>query len=90
MPRVRRGPKRRYKRKKILAQAKGYFQAKSKLYKRAKEAVDRSQKFAYIGRRLKKRDLPTVQSWFSYPTMGSPFLSPRQMPILPATGHPGS
>ncbi len=56
MPRVRRGAKRRQKRKKILARAKGYFQTKSKLYRQAKEAVDRSQKFAYIGRRLKKRD----------------------------------
>ena len=56
MPRVTRGSKRRQKRKKILARAKGYFQTKSKLYRQAKEAVDRSQKFAYIGRRLKKRD----------------------------------
>ena len=56
MPRVTRGSKRRQKRKKILARAKGYFQTKSKLYRYAKEAVDRSQKFAYIGRRLKKRD----------------------------------
>ena len=56
MPRVRRGAKRRQKRKKILARAKGYFQTKSKLYRYAKEAVNRSQKFAYIGRRLKKRD----------------------------------
>lgn len=56
MPRVKRGSKRRQKRKKILARAKGYFQTKSKLYRYAKEAVDRAQKFAYIGRRLKKRD----------------------------------
>ena len=56
MPRVKRGSKRRQKRKKILARAKGFFQTKSKLYRSAKEAVDRSQKFAYIGRRLKKRD----------------------------------
>ena len=56
MPRVKRGSKRRQKRKKILSRAKGYFQTKSKLYRYAKEAVDRAQKFAYIGRRLKKRD----------------------------------
>ena len=56
MPRVTRGSRRRKKRKKILARAKGYFQAKSKLYRYAREAVDRSEKFAYIGRRLKKRD----------------------------------
>lgn len=56
MPRVRRGSKRRNRRKKILAQAKGYYQRKSKLFRYAKEAVERGQKFAYIGRRLKKRD----------------------------------
>ncbi len=56
MPRVTRGAKRRNRRKKILAQAKGYYQRKSKLFRYAKEAVERGQKFAYIGRRLKKRD----------------------------------
>ena len=56
MPRVKRGSKRRERRKKILSKAKGYFQAKSKLYRYAKEAVERGQKFAYIGRKLKKRD----------------------------------
>ena len=60
MPRVKRGSKRRQKRKKILAQAKGYFLRKSKLYRYAREAVDRSQKFAYIGRRLKKRDFRSL------------------------------
>jgi large subunit ribosomal protein L20 len=56
VPRVKRGNKRRLKRKKVLAQAKGYYQGKSKLYRYAKEAVDRAQKFAYVGRKLKKRD----------------------------------
>ena len=56
MPRVKRGSKRRDRRKKILAAAKGYYQRKSKLYRYAKEAVERGQKFAYVGRRLKKRD----------------------------------
>ena len=60
MPRVTRGPRRRRKRKKILARAKGYYQAKSKLYRYAREAVDRSLKFAYIGRRLKKRDFRSL------------------------------
>ena len=60
MPRVRRGPRRRQKRKKILARAKGYYQAKSKLYRYAREAVDRGLKFAYIGRRLKKRDFRSL------------------------------
>ena len=60
MPRVKRGASRRQKRKKILARAKGYYQAKSKLYRYAKEAVDRGLKFAYIGRRLKKRDFRSL------------------------------
>jgi len=56
MPRVRRGNKRRLKRKKILRRAKGYYLAKSKLYRIAKEQVQRSLKFAYRDRRAKKRD----------------------------------
>ncbi len=46
----------RKRRKKILKLAKGYFGAKSKLFKTAKEAVMKSGNYAYIGRRLKKRD----------------------------------
>ena len=60
MPRVKRGSRRRDRRKKILAQAKGYYQRKSKLFRYAKEAVERGQKFAYIGRRLKKRDFRSL------------------------------
>ena len=60
MPRVKRGNKRRLKRKKVLSQAKGYYQGKSKLYRYAKEAVDRGQKFAYVGRKLKKRDFRSL------------------------------
>ena len=60
MPRVKRGNKRRLKRKKVLGQAKGFYQGKSKLYRYAKEAVDRGQKFAYIGRKLKKRDFRSL------------------------------
>jgi large subunit ribosomal protein L20 len=56
MPRVRRGNKRRLKRKKVLRRAKGYYLAKSKLYKIAKEQVQRSLKYAYRDRRTKKRD----------------------------------
>jgi len=56
MPRVRRGNKRRLKRKKILRRAKGYYLAKSKLYRIAKEQVARSLRFAYRDRRRKKRD----------------------------------
>jgi large subunit ribosomal protein L20 len=46
----------RKRRKKILKLSKGYFGAKSKLFKTAKEAVMKSGNYAYVGRRLKKRD----------------------------------
>ena len=55
MPRVRRGNKRRLKRKKILRRAKGYYLAKSTLYRIAREQVQRSLKFAYRDRRQKNR-----------------------------------
>lgn len=56
MPRVKRGIIRRAKRRRLLARAKGFYQTKSKLYRAAKEAVDTSLAYAYIGRRRKKRD----------------------------------
>jgi large subunit ribosomal protein L20 len=56
MPRVKRGNVRRAKRKKLLSRAKGFYQTKSKLYRSAKESVDTSLKYAYVGRRRKKRD----------------------------------
>jgi large subunit ribosomal protein L20 len=56
MPRVRRGNKRRLKRKKILRRAKGYYLAKSKLYKIARDQVRRSLQFAYRDRKARKRD----------------------------------
>lgn len=56
MPRAKRGNKRVAKRKKILALAKGYRGTKSKLYRSAKESVERGLNFAYTGRKLKKRD----------------------------------
>jgi large subunit ribosomal protein L20 len=55
MPRVKRGTKRRDKRKKILERASGYFLTKSKLYQAAQEAVQRALKFAFTGRKQKKR-----------------------------------
>jgi large subunit ribosomal protein L20 len=56
MPRVKRGTVRRAKRKKLLDRAKGYYQTKSKLYRAAKEAVDTAGKYAFVGRKNKKRD----------------------------------
>ncbi len=56
MSRVKRGTHRRNTRKKLLRLTKGYYLKKSKLYKFAKEAVDRAGQFAYRDRRAKKRD----------------------------------
>ena len=56
MPRVKRGTHRRASRKKVLELASGYFLTKSKLYRAAQEAVERGLKFAYVGRKLKKRE----------------------------------
>jgi large subunit ribosomal protein L20 len=56
VPRVKRGTHRRASRKKVLEQASGYFLTKSKLYRAAQEAVERGLKFAYVGRKLKKRE----------------------------------
>ena len=55
MPRVKRGTKRNDKRKKILGLTKGFFLTKSKLYRSAKEASQRALKFAYSGRKQRKR-----------------------------------
>ncbi len=60
MPRVKRGTKRRQRRKKILKRASGYFLTKSKLYRSAKESVERGLKFAYTGRKQKKRDFRSL------------------------------
>ncbi|MCH5206582.1 MAG: 50S ribosomal protein L20 [Oscillospiraceae bacterium] len=46
----------RKRRNKTLKLAKGYFGGKSRLFKTAKEAVMKSGQYAYVGRRLKKRD----------------------------------
>jgi large subunit ribosomal protein L20 len=60
MPRVKRGTKRNDRRKKILKRASGYFLTKSKLYQAAQEAVERGLKFAYVGRRQKKRQFRSL------------------------------
>jgi large subunit ribosomal protein L20 len=60
MPRVKRGTKRNDRRKKILKRASGYFLTKSKLYQAAQEAVERGLKFAYTGRRQKKRQFRSL------------------------------
>jgi len=55
MPRAKGGPKTRRRRKARLKMAKGYFGAKSKLFRTATEAVDKSLLYAYRDRRNKKR-----------------------------------
>ena len=60
MPRVKRGTKRRASRKKTLERASGFFLTKSKLYRAAQEAVERALKFAYVGRKNKKREFRSL------------------------------
>lgn len=56
MPRVKRGFKRRRHVKKVLKAAKGYHASRHRLIRTAMEAVDHALKYAYVGRKLKKRD----------------------------------
>ena len=60
MPRVKRSTKRSDRRKKILKRASGYFLTKSKLYQAAQEAVERGLRFAYTGRKQKKRQFRSL------------------------------
>jgi large subunit ribosomal protein L20 len=60
MPRVKRGSKRLDKRKKLEKLSKGYRGTKSKLYRSMKESVERGLKFAYVGRKIKKRDFRSL------------------------------
>lgn len=56
MPRVKRGPKRKNRRAKILKQAKGYFGMKSRGHRIAKQAVDKALNYAFVGRKDRKGD----------------------------------
>jgi len=60
MARVKRGTKRRARRKKLLKHAKGFFLTKGKLYRSAREAVNRSLRYSYRDRRTRKRDFRTL------------------------------
>ncbi len=51
------------KRRKIMRRAKGYFGSKSRSYRIARQAVMKSMQYAYVGRRLKKRDFR--QMWIA-------------------------
>ncbi len=54
--RIKRGVNAVKKRRKIMKLSKGYFGAKSKLYRVARQAVMKSLNYAFVGRRRKKRD----------------------------------
>jgi large subunit ribosomal protein L20 len=56
MPRAKGGFKTRRRRKKVLQQAKGYYGAKSRLFRIATEAVDKALRYAYRDRKAKKRE----------------------------------
>lgn len=58
--RIKRGVNAAKKRRAILKNAKGYFGAKSKLYRVAREQVMKSGQYAYIGRKQKKRDFRSL------------------------------
>ena len=56
MPRVTRGTKRHNRSKKLMSLAKGYYLNKSKLYKFAKEAIEKAGVYAYRDRKVRKRE----------------------------------
>ncbi len=56
MARIKRAVNAQKKRRKVMKLAKGYFGAKSKQYRAATEQVRRSLRYAYIGRKLRKRE----------------------------------
>ena len=60
MPRARGGFKTRRRRKKVLKLAKGFYGARSKLYKVATQAVDKALLHAYKDRRIKKREFRSL------------------------------
>jgi large subunit ribosomal protein L20 len=55
MPRVKRGVTARKRRNRILSEAKGYYGARSKLFKTAREAVEKGWRYAYRDRKQRKR-----------------------------------
>jgi large subunit ribosomal protein L20 len=55
MARVKRGVVARRRHKKIISRAKGYYNARRKVFRVAKQAVIKAQQYAYIGRKQKKR-----------------------------------
>ena len=60
MARVKRGVTKRRRHKKILDQAEGYWGARSKLVRRARESVERAWKYAYRDRKQRKREFRSL------------------------------
>ena len=60
MPRVKRGVMARRRRKRILKEARGYYGARSRLHRVAREAVERAWKYAYRDRRQRKREFRSL------------------------------
>src|SRR3546814_19113309 len=60
MARVKRGVQARLRHKKVLKQAKGYYHARRKVFRVAKQAVTKALQYAYIGRKQKKRQFRTL------------------------------
>ena len=60
MPRVKRGVVARRRHKKILKQAKGYYGARSRVYRVAKQAVIKANQYAYRDRRQRKRQFRSL------------------------------
>jgi large subunit ribosomal protein L20 len=60
MARVKRGVTARRRHKKLLAKAKGYYNARRKVFRVAKQAVTKAAQYAYIGRKNKKRDFRSL------------------------------
>ena len=60
MARVKRGVQARRRHKKILKQAKGYYNARRKVFRVAKQAVTKALQYAYIGRKQKKRNFRSL------------------------------
>jgi large subunit ribosomal protein L20 len=60
MPRAKGGFKTRRRRKKILERAKGYYGAKSRLFRIATEAVDKALQYSYRDRKVKKREFRSL------------------------------
>ncbi|TNJ33580.1 50S ribosomal protein L20 [Arenimonas terrae] len=60
MARVKRGVTARRRHKKIIKLAKGYYNARRKVFRVAKQAVTKAQQYAYIGRKQKKRQFRSL------------------------------